>query len=320
MASDERVRLGLIGAGSMGGLHARVISSSECADLAWVVDPDESRGRLIADRYETRWLPESSVDDIDGVVIAAPTELHDDLGRRLLESAVPLLVEKPLTDSLESAAQLVEVARASGVVLMCGLLERFNPAVRTALGIARDPVHATSVRHSPYAPRISTGVAGDLMIHDVDIVLRLFGSDVRGVAGSCGVFDERSRSSSEDVVDATLQFVGGGLASLSASRLSQRKIRTLSIVELDRMIEVDLLRQGVTIYRHVDSGDFDEDAGYRHQSIIDIPVLRHVGEPLQLQLQHFVALVRGDLDAEAELDSILPAHRVVADVLAACAR
>jgi predicted dehydrogenase len=197
------------------------------------------------------------------------------------------------------------------------LLERFNAAVRTAMEIARDPIHAMSVRHSPYATRIRTGVAEDLMIHDVDIVLRLFGSEVVSVVGSCGVFNEQSIPTSEDVVDATLQFASGGFATLSASRLSQRKVRSLTIAEMERLIEVDLVRQDVTIYRHVGTSEYDEEAGYRQQTIIDIPVLRDPGEPLQLQLRRFIALIDGDLDPALELDQILPPHRVVAEVLAA---
>jgi predicted dehydrogenase len=211
---------------------------------------------------------------------------------------------------------LVEHARRCGGVLMCGLLERFNAAVRTAMEIAREPVHATTVRHSPYASRIHTGVAEDLMIHDVDILLKLFGSEVVGVHGSCGVFDERSIPMSEDVVDATLRFANGGLASLSASRLSQRKVRSLTIAEMDRLIEVDLLRQDVTIYRHVGTSEYDEEAGYRQQTIIDIPVLREPGEPLQLQMRHFIALIDGGVDPAVELNGILPPHRVIAEELA----
>ena len=104
------------------------------------------------------------------------------------------------------------------------------------------------------------------------------------------------------------------MASLSASRVSQTKLRSMRITELDRVIDVDLLRQDITILRHVQDPAFDEDAGYRQQTIIDIPVVRHPGEPLQLQLQHFLGLIGGTLDAAAELDTILPAHAVVDEI------
>jgi predicted dehydrogenase len=317
MGADAAVRIGLIGAGSMGALHARVIATYQRSQLAWVVDPDRERGEQLAERYGARWLPEADLQMADAVVVAAPTQFHHEISREVLAGGLPLLVEKPLTHSLQTSIELVEQARRCGGVLMCGLLERFNAAVRTAMEIARDPIHAMSVRHSPYASRIRTGVAEDLMLHDVDIVLELFGSEVVGVVGSCGVFDERSIPMSEDIVDATLRFENGRFASLSASRLSQRKVRSLTIAEMDRLIDVDLLRQDVTIYRHVGANEYDEEAGYRQQTIIDIPVLRNPGEPLQLQLRQFIALIDGDLDPAVELDRILPPHRVVVEVLAA---
>ena len=107
-------------------------------------------------------------------------------------------------------------------------------------------------------------------------------------------------------------FERGQVASLTASRLSQRKIRTLAIAELNRLVEVDLLRQDITIYRHVDGADNGhDDPGYRQQSIIEIPVIRHQGEPLALQWDHFIDLVEGAGDVDAERDQILPAHQAV---------
>jgi predicted dehydrogenase len=313
----DPLRIGLVGAGSMGALHARVVSQAVRTELAWVADPDPERGRQIAARYESVWLPEPDLDRIDAVIVAAPTQFHHALAAPIIDAGVPLLLEKPLADTLEQSRDLVERAQRRGSVLMCGLLERFNPAVRTAMDIAREPVHVATVRHSPYAERIRTGVAGDLLIHDVDMVLRLFGSTPDAVTGRCGFFEPRSLPTSEDVADAILHFAGGGVATLSASRVSQRKVRSLSIGELGRLIEVDLLRQDITVYRHVQISEFDEDAGYSQQTIIDIPVVRHLGEPLQLQLQRFVDLVDGVVDPAEERAGLLPPHDVVAALLAA---
>jgi predicted dehydrogenase len=311
------LRIGLIGTGSMGTLHARVISQAGRTNLAWVADPNDERGQQVAARYGSVWIPEPDLDSVDAVVIAAPTQFHHTLAASIIDAGLPLLLEKPLADTLDQSRDLVERAQHRGSVLMCGLLERFNPAVRTAMDIAREPVHVATVRHSPYAERILTGVAGDLLIHDIDLVLRLFGSSPESVSGQCGVFEPRSLSTSEDVADAILRFPGGRVATLSASRVSQRKVRSLSIGELGRLIEVDLLRQDITVYRHVQTSEFDEDAGYSQQTIIDIPVVRHLGEPLQLQLQRFVDLVDGLVDPAEELAGLLPPHEVVAAVLSA---
>lgn len=316
MTVDEPLRVGLVGSGSMGSLHARVVAGSTECSLAWVAEPDRERGERVAARFETRWIPEPDLASVDAVVIAAPTESHFDLAIPVIEARVPLLLEKPLADRVEHSRRLVDAARASRSVLMCGLLERFNPAIRTAIEIAREPLYVATQRHSPYVERIRTGVAGDLLSHDVDMVIRIFGGLPLRVSGRCGYFEPRSEPGSEDLVDATLTFDDGRMASLSASRVSQRKVRSLVITELTRLIEVDLLRQAITVYRHVDAPDFDEDAGYSHQAIIDIPVLKYLGEPLQLQLAHFVDLVRGRADAAVELDSMLDSHEVVASILA----
>ncbi len=124
----------------------------------------------------------------------------------------------------------------------------------------------------------------------------------------------RSAAGAEDVAEVTCDFDGAVLAALSASRLSQRKVRSLEIAELDRLIEVDMMRQDITVYRHVGNALGEDGPGYRQQTIIDIPAIHDAREPLVSQLERLVALVRGDADAGTELDSLLPPHLVVEEV------
>ncbi len=310
------LRIGLVGAGSMGSLHARVIAGFDATELAWVADPDRVAGQRVAERFGSKWLPELETSGIDAVVIASPTQFHWAQSLPVIEAGLPLLVEKPIADSLAHVEAIVAASRDRDTVLMCGLLERFNPAVRTATEIARQPLHVTTVRHSPYAERIPTGVASDLLIHDIDLVVRLMGAVPTSVTGHFGYFEPRSVAGSEDIAEATLRFSDGQIASLSVSRIAQHKIRSLTIAELSRLIEVDLLRQSITIYRHVQGADFDEDAGYRQQTIIEIPVVRHPGEPLQLQLAQFVSLIEGRADPKTERDTLLLPHELIAQVAA----
>jgi predicted dehydrogenase len=311
------VRIGLIGAGSMGSLHARVIATSDATELAWVADPDQNVGGPVAERYGSEWLAAPRTTGVDAIVIASPTQFHFEQAMHTISQGIPLLLEKPLADSYSEASAIVDAAKAHDVPLMCGLLERFNPAVRTALEIAKEPLHVATMRHGPYANRIRTGVASDLLIHDVDLVLRLFGEQPVTVSGHYGYFEPRSGASSEDVAECTLRFANGQLAALSVSRIAQQKVRTLTIGELGRVIEVDLLRQLITVYRHVQGAGFDEEAGYSQQTIIDIPVVRYPGEPLQLQLAHFLALLDGRGDVTVERESLLAPHRVLHSISAA---
>ena len=310
-------RIALVGAGTMGSYHARVVSASPRATLAQVVDNRRSVGEALAHRYETSWAPDlGDLDDIDAVIVAASTEAHDSLAREVLAQGKPLLVEKPVVNDLAATEEILALSERAGVPLLCGLLERFNPAVLTARHFVEKPLHVTSVRHSPYAPRIRTGVAWDLLIHDVDLAIGILGGAPTRAHGSVGYFHPDSIAGAEDVATASLEFADGQLAQLSASRSGQRKERTLVIHELDRLIEVDLLRRTVTVFRHV-FGDADEDGrGYRQQTSIEIPEITNSREPLAAQFDHFVDLLQGEADADAERRSILPSHAVVDTLLA----
>ena len=200
--------------------------------------------------------------------------------------------------------------------MTCGLLERFNAALCTALEIVEQPVLVTTVRHSHHLSRITTGVSYDLLIHDVDLVLRMAGGLPSSLTGHFGYVHPNSPPGAEDIAEATLRFDGGMLATLSVNRISQRKVRTVVVNDLHRLIEVDLVRQDVTVYRHIEGEWLDgEGGGVRQQTVIDIPVVRNIREPLAGQLDHFIALASGQLDAGAELATLRAPHAVVAQVI-----
>ncbi|MBW4719613.1 Gfo/Idh/MocA family protein [Saccharothrix obliqua] len=312
-------RIALVGVGSMGSLHARVTSQNDRCELARIVDPREEVGRAVAETYGAAWTPEvGDLSDIDAVVLASATETHHGLALQVLEQGKPLLVEKPVCADLAETEEVLALAESRGLPIMCGLLERYNPAVMTALELITEPVYVSAVRHSPYAPRIRTGVAWDLLVHDVDLAIRCMGGaePVRFSAG-VGQFHPDSAPGAEDLVNTLMGFPSGALAAVSASRIGQRKIRTLSITELDRLIEVDLLTRNITIYHHVSQDAATPDGrGYRQQAIIEIPELVTAREPLATQLDRFLDLIEGRVDADAERASILPSHRAVAAVRA----
>ena len=318
--SAAPLRLALIGAGAMGSLHARVIAQHPAAELAVVVDPAASAGRSLADLYGTRWAPELD-GPVDAVIVASPTDTHVAWARRALAEDLPVLVEKPVSVDAAETRALVGEAEARDVPLMCGLLERFNPVVAAALEIATTPLHVSVMRHSPYVERIRTGVAYDLLIHDVDLALRIAGRRPDSIMAHVAHVHPKSDPGAEDVAEVTLRFDDGLLVSLSASRISQRKVRSAWIAELDRMVEVDMLRHDITVYHHVGNAMIGDDGrGYRQQTIIDIPVVANVREPLATQLDRFVALARGEIDPAAERASVVPPHEVVAEALRIASR
>jgi predicted dehydrogenase len=315
------VRIGLVGTGTMGTLHARVIAESSRAELTWVADPRREAGEEVAGRHGTRWLAEMAPDSVDAVVVAAATEHHHRLALDVLAAGVPLLVEKPLADTLEHAREIVEASDRLGVPLMCGFLERYNPAILTALEFVEHPIHVAANRHSPYVSRIRTGVSSDLLIHDLDVLLQVFGEQPVGAEGHLGYFHPDSEPGAEDMADAIVDFPAGGIGMATASRTSQRKIRTLVITELDRQIELDLVRQDITIYRHIGNAALEDSGlGYRQQTVIDIPVIKHQREPLATQLDRFLDLIGGTVDADAERASLLPPHELLEAVRRSAAR
>ncbi|WP_409047319.1 Gfo/Idh/MocA family protein [Microbacterium sp. HA-8] len=312
-----RPRIALIGAGSMGRNHARIISMSDAADLAVVIDPVEEVGKAAADLAGVDWSPSiDSVSGVDAVVVAASTEHHYAIAKDVIAARKPLLIEKPVCPSLELTSEILELSKASDVPVMCGLLERFNPAVMVAKRMIDAPVYVRADRHSPYAKRIRTGVAWDLLVHDVDLICQLMGDGAPvSITPQVGYFHPDSLPGAEDVVDVALSFSGGTVASASASRLGQRKIRSMTVQGLDSMVEIDLLRRGVVLYRHT---TVDEDrpggAGYRQATEMEVPEVAGA-EPLAAQFERFIQLVEGEVDADQERSSILPSHQIVAEAL-----
>lgn len=300
------MNLGIVGAGTMGANHARVISRSQ-ATLTIVVDQDLNSARELAGEYGAK--ASASVDDLEGcsgAIVATPTATHTKIAQTLLARGLPLLVEKPLSARLGDVEAIISQSRESDVPVTCGFVERFNPAIQTALELLDGPaLHLIAVRHSPRASRMTGSVVHDVAIHDIDLSVMFCGRDVRQV-NSIGWAPPNEEM---EIVDASIRFGSGSLATISANRWTQRKIRTLSVATDTQLIEIDMLRQDITVYRHV-SHEMVGGAGYRSETVVDIPFVRHTGEPIELQLQHFLGLISGKADPEEERRSLLAPHQV----------
>jgi predicted dehydrogenase len=307
-------RIALIGAGAMGSNHARVIAESGIAELGVIIDTDRPRGTALAEQLGCPFSTELDTARMcDAAVLATPTRLHAEQAASLLELGKPLLVEKPLAPHIDESRALVDNSARRDVPLMCGFVERFNPAVTTVMAMLDEaPVHIVGLRHSPRTPRTTLSVVFDLLIHEIDLVLRYVSS-----AGTPRVVSSAATTGHDviEVADCILAFESGCVATLSASRVSQRKVRSQFIETGNALYEVDLLRQDVTVFRHraqeLIGGALPS---YRAETVVDIPFVRHGGEPLLLQLRHFLLLIDGTVDCDVERDSILPPHEVAAAV------
>ena len=289
------VKVGVIGIGNMGWHHARVLSLLKDADLVGVADPDAQRGALATEQFGCRWFSDyrTMLEQVEAVCIAVPTLLHHSVGLACLEAGSHVLIEKPIAASQEEAAALIDAASRVSRLLQVGHIERFNPAFRelTKVVANEEVVVLEARRHSPHADRANdVSVVLDLMIHDLDLVLELASSSVVQLAAAGG----RSSEGPIDYVNATLGFENGVVASLTASKMSHRKIRTLSAHCRASLVETDFLNHNLHIHRRAHEW-YSADHGellYRNDGFIEEVSTTSI-EPLYAELEHFLQCVRG---------------------------
>ncbi|RLM64187.1 Gfo/Idh/MocA family protein [Halorubrum sp. Atlit-26R] len=289
------VSVGVLGVGSMGRHHARVYQELGAADLVGVADVDGQTAAEVAEAYDTKVLtPEELVDAADAVSIAVPSQFHREIGVRALRSGVHALIEKPLAPTQEEAESLVSAAADAGVQLHVGHIERFNPAVRTVAEFVDDLdlIAVDARRLGPPVDEerdVDDGVVLDLMTHDLDIVRSLVDAPVADVTAS--------GSPDEQYVTATLAFDNDVVGSLTASRVTQRKVRELTLTAADCQVTLDYIDRSVRIHRRTRPEFFvnDGDLRYRSEQVVERPTVDN-GEPLKNELSEFVEAVREGSD------------------------
>ncbi len=304
MARESSIDVGVVGVGTMGQHHARVYGQLEGANLVGVYDLDAERAQQVARRYGGDATDLGTLlDSVDAVSIAVPTRFHYDVATSCLEAGVATLIEKPVVRRLENGKRLEALAREAGVPVQVGHIERFNPAVSVLESVVDDldiiGVKAERLGPPPKRP-IDDNAVLDLMIHDIDIVLSLL-DDIPTQVQSAGVQGNTHAT-------ALLEFEGGPLASLTASRLTQRKVRRLEITAKNCLVELDYLDQTVEIHRRSVPEYIESNGGvqFTHESIIEQP---HVptAEPLKRQLEAFLESVRADAIPPVTIDDGLRA-------------
>lgn len=242
----KKLRLAVVGAGRLGGFHAQKLAANETVDLVAVADPMAAQRNRVAAECRTEAVadPKELFGRVDAVVIAAPTQLHYELGLQFLREGIHVLMEKPLCASAAHAEELVETARSRGTLLQVGHVERFNPAFNAAASHVRDAKYVEAVRASGFTFRSTdVGVVLDLMIHDLDLVLSLVRSPVRRVeAMGLSVLGGH-----EDVANVRLEFENGCIAALSASRVSYEAARRMHVWAPRCFASIDFAARSTTL-------------------------------------------------------------------------
>jgi predicted dehydrogenase len=308
MARPDRLRAGVVGTGHMGQYHVLVFAELWDVDLVAVVDTDGERAAAVAKPYDTCAFTDHRqlIGQVDVASVAVPTEVHYRVARDLLEAGISVLVEKPITPTLEEAHELYEVARRHGAVLHVGHVERFNGAVQELKKIVERPILIESRRLGPFLPRVQKDtVVMDLMIHDIDIVLTLVGAPPQRLTA----FGRPVHSTVADVANVQLWFDTGTVATITASRATEEKIRTLAVTQPDAYILLDYTEQNIHIHRRA-AQHFAlnrESIRYTRASFVE-HVQVHKDNPLKLEIQNLVSAVRrgraGEPIALAETEDV----------------
>ena len=243
-----RLRAAVIGVGYLGRFHAEKYAANSGAELVAVADIDPARARAVAAALGVEAVTDhrALLGRIDCASVAVPTQLHHAVAGDLLEAGVDVLVEKPLTTTVAEGKALVELAVRRERVLQVGHLERFNPAIRALDGVLREPRFIECHRLAPFSERgTDVDVVLDLMIHDLDVILSMMPSALRSVE-AVGV---PVLTTSVDIANARLRFANGGIANVTASRVSLKRERKLRIFQPDAYLSVDYGERRVLICR-----------------------------------------------------------------------
>jgi predicted dehydrogenase len=306
-----KVRIAVLGVGSLGKEHARIYSELAAAgqvEFAGVYDVVAEVARKWAQKFQVRAFGslEQAAAASDALSIVTPTTTHFDIAKVLLEQGKHVLVEKPMTENAAQAVEIVRIAQQKNCVLQAGHVERFNPVFKYLQTVVTDPRFIETHRLSPYPARSTDiGVVLDLMIHDLDVVLAFVKSPVTSF-DAVGI---PVLSRSEDIANARLRFANGCVANLTVSRVSperMRKIRVFSGGAMPSYVSLDYRAQEGFIYRIARDGEEESSllkkllasrdstivSEFGGKRIVREPVPIAKEEPLKLELQHFVNCVR----------------------------
>lgn len=283
----NKLRAAVIGVGYLGRFHAQKFQANQNVDLVGVVDSDPKRAAEVAAEVETKAFTDYKelLPLVDLVSIVVPTQYHYAVALDCFNAGCHVLLEKPVTQTVAEADELIALAASKGLVFQVGHLERFNPAVMALKGVLKNPQFIESHRLAPFKPRgTDVNVVLDLMIHDIDILLSMVSHPLKSI-NSVGV---PVLSGEVDIANARLQFENGCVANVTASRASRETMRKMRIFQQDAYISIDFQSRKISIYK-------------KKKGMSLIPGLPNVGmeersfdqgDPLKDEIDSFVLAVR----------------------------
>jgi predicted dehydrogenase len=285
----NKMKVGVIGTGTMGRNHVRIYSELKDVEEVYVYDIDNEKikglkeyGAIVCQSQE------ELLERVDATSICVPTQYHIEVAKKAIEKGVHSLIEKPITSTTKEGEELVNLMEDKGLIVGVGHIERFNPIVEEIEKIIKKPLYVEIRRHNPASSRITDStIIEDLMIHDIDIVFNVFYKPLHGAEPHSGTYELYS-AGNNDLCTALIKF-DSSTVSLSASRKASKKIRTVYIEEEEFTIEGDFMNQEIYVYRK--PGRYGiENERYTQENIIEKVLVNKV-EPLKEELKTFVRCV-----------------------------
>jgi predicted dehydrogenase len=310
----------VVGTGALGYHHARILREVEGATLAGFYEVRPERAAEVSAELGVRAFPslEALLDAVDAVTVVVPTPAHFAVAKAALERGKHVMIEKPIAATLDEADELLELARRAGAVVQTGHIERFNRAVRAALPHVDAPRFLESDRLASFNPRGSdVAVVLDLMIHDIDLARTLVGAPVTDVH-AVGV---PVLTPFPDIANARLTFASGAVANITASRVSRERLRKIRLFQRSGYLSLDLGAGTGEFYRLRDDVDVAElaKAPLALEAFVErVPLDAPDGEPLRLEVENFVAALRGEEDVAvsgtAGREALAVALRIIREI------
>jgi len=328
---NKKLRTAVIGAGKMGGIHAKVYDQLPDSDLIAVVDIDAGKAQRLADQYHCLATTDCAeiLDKVDAVTIATPTTTHLKLAKIFIKKQIAVLIEKPLATNVREGRKIVALAKKHGVVVAVGHSERCNPVAQAMKRLNIKPKFIEANRISPYPFRSTdVGVVLDVMIHDIDIILSLAASKIKKVdAVGVNVVEDK-----EDICNARIVFENGCISNITASRLALKTERKVRVFSRQGYLSVDYLKKSGIIIKadpninvlkwiqdHKEAGGFD-------LTSVNWPDLLHIEqldiddkEPIRLEQEAFLKAVTNkdylpEVSAQEGLAALECAQKILASV------
>ena len=306
---NQKLKIGVLGAGHLGKIHLRLLQESSAYELVGFYDSQPQIAAKISREFGYRSFSEvdSLLDEVDVIDIVTPTISHFELGKKALEKGLHIFLEKPITATVEEANELVSLAKAKGLLGMVGQVERFNPALMAANPYINTPMFIETHRLAEFNPRgTDVSVVLDLMIHDIDAILSVVQSKVIDVQAS-GV---SIISETPDIANARLRFENGCVANLTASRISMKTMRKSRFFQRDAYVSVDFFEKKTEVVRMQNAPESAEDfamilenaEGVKKQIFFDNPEVKE-GNAILMELEHFADAINNNKEPIVSLQA-----------------